>query len=292
MIHQLEQQYLHHLDCAVRSDGWAHDTTGRNGAKVLRALDPPRFIWNSGLELGFPLLTSKRMAWRAIVAEFCWMISGRNDIAWLKERGAAQIWQPWALPDGTIGRGYGYQIGAGGRHLVAEALSELRRDPSSRRACYTHWVADDLAAMALPPCHGCFVQLRILPGGLGPALQLHMYQRSADWCVGVPFNLAFYALLLKVCAQLLGVREGRMHIAFGDAHMYEAHRDGALKQVLRAQGRDRWGTPGANIPSPPRVIWTPAQGSGDEDVLRALDVGQFQLLDYAPLEPIRFGVAV
>jgi thymidylate synthase len=238
------------------------------------------------------------MPWSKVVAEFCWMISGRNNMKWLEDRGAANIWQPWALSDGTIGRGYGYQFAAGGRakdkcygngtwppgkHLVADALAELRRDPGSRRACWSLWVADDLDAMALPPCHGCFTQLRIVGG----RLHLHMHQRSADWCVGVPFNIAFYALLLKVCAQLLGCPEGGLHMSFGDAHIYEAHIEGARKHIEQFDAAEASYT----LPLSPRVEWTP-EGSGDEEVLRGLDVGQFRLIGYQALPGIKFEVAV
>lgn len=275
-MHPLEYQYINIMRQGLID--WRPET-GRNGA-VLRAIIPPRLDWLCVGGRGFPLLVSKRMPWSKVVAEFCWMMSGRVDIAWLAERGAANIWEPWQLADRTIGKGYGHQFGKG---LVVDALDELRRNPGSRRACWTLWAADDLPEMALPPCHGCFTQLRIVAG----KLHLHMHQRSADWCVGVPFNIAFYALLLKVCAQLLGVPEGGLHIAFGDAHIYEAHLEGARRHIEQFDGAES----GYTLPTSPTVEWTP-QGSGDEEVLRGLDVGQFALDGYRPLPGITFEVAV
>lgn len=279
-MHPLEYQYINIMRQGLLE--WIPETA-RNGHAVRRAIIPPRLDWLCVGDRGFPLLVSKRMPWSKVVAEFCWMVSGRTDMQWLEDRGAANIWQPWALPDGTIGKGYGYQIGRRRGHLVADALRELRRDPMSRRACWTLWVADDLDAMALPPCHGCFTQLRVVGG----RLHLHMHQRSADWCVGVPFNIAFYALLLKVCAQLLGCPEGGLHMTFGDAHIYEAHVEGARRHIDQFDEGEACYT----LPASPRVEWTP-QGSGDEEVLRGLDVGQFQLIGYKALPGIKFEVAV
>jgi thymidylate synthase len=114
-----------------------------------------------------------------------------------------------------------------------------------------------------------------------------MSQRSGDWVIGIPFNIAFYALLLKVCAQLLGCPEGGLHMTFGDAHIYEAHTEGARKHIEQFDAAEASYT----LPPSPRVEWTP-EGSGYEEVLRGLDVGQFRLIGYNALPGIKFEVAV
>lgn len=285
-MHTLETQYLDTLaEATDDTANWVHDTTGRNGAGVYRALIPPRLDWIVQAGDGFPLLLSKRVPFGVVVAEFCWMMSGRVDVEWLDQHKAAQIWRPWALADGTIGRAYGYQIDHPTMgHQVAQAVERLRLDPTDRRACWTHWRADDLPFMALPPCHGCFCQLRVVAG----KVHLHMHQRSADWCVGVPFNIAFYSLLLRVCSRLIGQPEGGLHITFGDAHLYEMHFEGAIKQLEQAQEVRRAGM------EAPGLVFNryDLREAPAASVFRSLEPSDFRLFGYKSMPAIKLGVAV
>jgi thymidylate synthase len=194
------------------------------------------------LRAGFPLLTTKKLHTRSIVAELLWFIQGSTNVSWLHEQGVT-IWDEWADADGELGPIYGYQWrswpAADGRHVdqLAEVIRTLRADPDSRRHLVSAWNVGDLADMALPPCHTMF-QFYVAPppdgeaGGRG-RLSCQLYQRSADIFLGVPFNIASYALLTHLVAQVCNLEVGDFVHTLGDAHLYLNHRDQARLQLER-----------------------------------------------------------
>ena len=179
---------------------------------------------------GFPLLTTKKMFMKGIVGELCWFLQGRTDIKWLQDRNI-HIWDSWHLEDGTIGPGYGYQL----RHLpghdqLQESIDLINNNPDSRRNLITLWNPQDVPKTALPPCHGIVIQFNVSTKG---ELNCHMYQRSADVFLGVGFNIASYALLVHMIAQVTDLKPGRLTMSFGDAHIYTNHLDQVHTQLGR-----------------------------------------------------------
>jgi len=185
------------------------------------------------LAAGFPLLTTKKVHLRSIVVELLWFLAGRTDVAWLRERGCT-IWDEWADENGQLGPVYGKQwrswAAPDGRAIdqIAAVVASIRRDPAGRRHIVTAWNPADIEAMALPPCH-CLFQFHVAGG----ALSCQLYQRSADMFLGVPFNIASYALLTLMMAKATGLMPGEFIHTLGDAHLYLNHRDQAARQLAR-----------------------------------------------------------
>jgi thymidylate synthase len=185
------------------------------------------------LRKGFPLLTTKKLHTRSIIGELLWFIQGSTNIKWLREQGIT-IWDEWADADGELGPVYGYQwrswqTPAGG-HIdqLAAVINSIKTVPDSRRHMVSAWNVADLGDMALPPCHAMF-QFYVAQG----RLSCQLYQRSADIFLGVPFNIASYALLTHMVAQVCDLDVGDFVHTLGDAHLYLNHREQARVQLSR-----------------------------------------------------------
>jgi thymidylate synthase len=185
------------------------------------------------LSTGFPLLTTKKVHTRSVVAELLWFLRGETNVKWLHENGVT-IWDEWADADGELGPVYGSQWRSwpapDGRHVdqIAEVIRSIKANPDSRRHLVSAWNVGELDAMALPPCHTMF-QFYVADG----ALSCQLYQRSADVFLGVPFNIASYALLTHLVAQVCGLEVGDFVHTLGDAHLYLNHLDQARLQLTR-----------------------------------------------------------
>jgi len=185
------------------------------------------------LSAGFPLVTTKRVHLKSVVLELLWFLRGDSNVRWLQERGV-RIWDAWADADGELGPVYGVQWRSwptpDGRHVdqLAQALDLLRTDPDSRRIVVSAWNVADLPAMALAPCHALF-QFHVAAG----RLSCQLYQRSADMFLGVPFNIASYALLTHLVAQEVGLEVGDLVWVGGDCHVYDTHVDQVREQLSR-----------------------------------------------------------
>lgn len=188
---------------------------------------------------GFPLLTTKRVYWKAIEAELIWFLRGDTNARWLQDQGVT-IWDEWADPEtGDLGRVYGAQWrswrGADGQTVdqIAALIAGLKRDPYSRRHIVTAWNPAEIDQMALPPCH-CLFQFFVSPSPEGPSrLSCQLYQRSADIFLGVPFNIASYALLTHMVSEICGFVPGEFVHTFGDVHLYSNHVTQAQMQLQR-----------------------------------------------------------
>jgi len=222
-----EQTYLdlvrHVLDHGVRKD----DRTGTG------TLSTFGYQMRFDLREGFPLLTTKRVHTRSVVAELLWFLRGETNVKWLHEN-SVTIWDEWADADGELGPVYGYQWRSwptpDGRHVdqIAEVIRSILANPDSRRHLVSAWNVGELDAMALPPCHTMF-QFYVANG----ELSCQLYQRSADVFLGVPFNIASYALLTHLVAQVCGLEVGDFVHTLGDAHLYLNHLDQARLQLTR-----------------------------------------------------------
>ena len=185
------------------------------------------------LRQGFPLLTTKKLHTRSIIGEVLWFIQGSTNVKWLHEQGIT-IWDEWADDDGELGPVYGYQwrswpTPAGGHvDQLAGVINSIKTVPDSRRHMVSAWNVGDLAEMALPPCHAMF-QFYVAQG----RLSCQLYQRSADIFLGVPFNIASYALLTHMVAQVCGLEVGDFVHTLGDAHLYVNHLEQARLQLAR-----------------------------------------------------------
>src|SRR4051812_38795008 len=182
---------------------------------------------------GFPLVTTKKVHLKSIILELLWFLKGSSDNTWLRGRGVS-IWDEWAGPDGDLGPVYGVQWRSwptpDGGHIdqIAEVLRTLRTDPDSRRMIVSAWNVADLPRMALAPCHALF-QFHVADG----RLSCQLYQRSADLFLGVPFNIASYALLTTMVAQQVGLEPGDFIWTGGDCHIYDNHVDQVHEQLSR-----------------------------------------------------------
>jgi thymidylate synthase len=238
------RQYLELLD-AVMSQGEDRDDRTGVGTRSL-------FGWQSRYDLadGFPLLTTKRVHTRSIIVELLWFLAGRTDNGWLNDRGVT-IWDEWSTaeqtarfgrPAGDLGPTYGHQwrnfgatpLGDGtyagdGVDQLARLVSEIRTNPSSRRLVVSGWHAGEADQVALPPCHTLF-QFHVSTDG---RLSCQLYQRSADLFLGVPFNIASYALLTHMVAQVCDLRPGVFVHTFGDVHLYRNHFEQVRLQLSR-----------------------------------------------------------
>jgi thymidylate synthase len=188
---------------------------------------------------GFPVVTTKRLHLRSIIGELLWFLRGDTNVRWLQERGIT-IWDEWADELGDLGPVYGHQWRSwptpDGRSVdqIAKVIESIRTNPDSRRHIVSAWNVADVDDMALPPCHTMF-QFYVRPAGDGgPAfLDCQLYQRSADVFLGVPFNIASYALLTMMVAQLTDLRPGHFVHTLGDAHLYSNHMEQAALQLTR-----------------------------------------------------------
>jgi thymidylate synthase len=185
------------------------------------------------LSAGFPLVTTKRVHLRSVVYELLWFLRGDSSARWLQDHGVT-IWDEWAGPDGDLGPVYGVQWRSwptpGGGHVdqLSQVLETLRTDPDSRRMVVSAWNVADIPRMALAPCHALF-QFYVADG----RLSCQLYQRSADLFLGVPFNIASYALLTVMVAQQAGLEPGDFVWTGGDCHIYDNHVDQVTEQLSR-----------------------------------------------------------
>lgn len=185
------------------------------------------------LQEGFPLVTTKKLHLRSIIHELLWFLQGDTNIAYLKENGVS-IWDEWADEQGNLGPVYGYQWRswptADGNHIdqISEVIQTIKKNPDSRRIIVSAWNVGEITNMALPPCHA-FFQFYVADG----KLSCQLYQRSADIFLGVPFNIASYALLTMMVAQVCGLEPGDFVHTFGDAHLYLNHLEQAELQLSR-----------------------------------------------------------
>ena len=246
--------------------------TDRTGTGTLAT-----FGWQMRFDLaaGFPLVTTKKLHLRSIVHELLWFLRGETNVASLREH-KVSIWDEWADADGELGPVYGKQWRSwetrDGRSIdqIAWVVDEIRRNPDSRRLIVSAWNVGDLPRMALMPCHALF-QFYVADG----RLSCQLYQRSGDVFLGVPFNIASYALLTHMVAQVTGLAPGEFIHTLGDAHLYDNHREQAREQLART-------------PRPlPRLQLNPAVTSVFD--FRYEDI---EIVDYAPQAAIRAPVAV
>ncbi len=191
------------------------------------------------LSKGFPLLTTKKLHFKSVAVELLWFLRGETNVRWLQERGCS-IWNEWADPEGELGPVYGKQwrswAAPDGRSIdqIARLIEGLKTNPTSRRHIVSAWNPADVDDMALPPCH-CLFQFFVAPDGEGGGrLSCQLYQRSADVFLGVPFNIASYALLTHMVAEVVGLQVGEFVHTFGDAHLYLNHLEQAKLQLQRA----------------------------------------------------------
>jgi thymidylate synthase len=223
-----ERQYLELLAQVLERGARKADRTGTGTLSVFGR--QMRF----GLQDSFPLLTTKKLHLKSIIYELLWFLRGDTNVRWLQEHGVT-IWDEWADADGNLGPVYGYQWrrweAPDGRRIdqIAQLLESLRARPDSRRHIVTAWNPADVDRMALPPCHVLF-QFYVADG----TLSCQLYQRSADLFLGVPFNIASYALLTLMVAQVSGFAPGEFVLTLGDAHLYSNHVDQARAQLERA----------------------------------------------------------
>ena len=192
------------------------------------------------LQEGFPLVTTKKVFMKAIVVELLWLLQGGRNVRWLQERGCT-IWDEWARPDGDLGPVYGVQWRSwptpGGGHIdqIQQVMDTLRQNPDSRRIIVSAWNVAELDQMALMPCHA-FFQFYVQPAQNGQRARLscQLYQRSADIFLGVPFNIASYALLTHMIAQQWDLDVGDFIWTGGDCHIYSNHEEQVREQLTRA----------------------------------------------------------
>ncbi len=222
-----ERQYLALLQDILRNGVQRGDRTGTGTLGVFGR--QMRF----DLAQGFPLLTTKKLHLKSIILELLWFLRGDTNVRWLQERGVS-IWDEWADEGGELGPVYGRQwrswAAPDGRVIdqITAVIESLKTNPNSRRHIVSAWNPADVDDMALPPCH-CLFQFFVADG----RLSCQLYQRSADVFLGVPFNIASYALLTLMMAQVTGLKPGEFVHTFGDAHLYLNHVDQAKEQLAR-----------------------------------------------------------
>ncbi|MBP5857332.1 thymidylate synthase [Marivibrio halodurans] len=263
------RQYLDLLRHVKDHGALKSDRTGTGTRSV--------FGWQMRFDLaeGFPLLTTKKLHLRSIIHELLWFLAGDTNIAYLKQNGVS-IWDEWADGNGDLGPIYGHQWrswpAADGRTIdqIAQVVDQIRSHPHSRRHIVSAWNPADVERMALPPCH-CLFQFHVADD----RLSCQLYQRSADIFLGVPFNIASYALLTLMVAQVTGYRPGDFVHTLGDAHLYLNHLEQADTQLARKPG-----------PLPSMTL-NPARTELDQFVH-----DDFTLADYAPQAHIKAPVAV
>ena len=221
------QQYLDLMRHVLEHGNRKQDRTGTGTLSVFG----PQLRFD--LQAGFPLLTTKKVHLKSIIHELLWFLKGETNTRYLKENGVS-IWDEWADENGELGPVYGYQWRSwpapDGRHIdqIAKVIDEIKSNPNSRRLLVSAWNVADLDKMALMPCHA-FFQFYVAGG----RLSCQLYQRSADLFLGVPFNIASYALLTLMVAQVCDLQPGEFIHALGDTHLYSNHLGQAREQLLR-----------------------------------------------------------
>ena len=263
------KQYLDLLQRVLNEGVQKEDRTGTGTLSVFG--HQMRF----NLEEGFPLLTTKQLHLKSIIYELLWFLRGDTNVQYLQEHGV-RIWNEWADDNGDLGHIYGYQwrswpdYDGGAIDQISAAIDTIKHNPDSRRIIVSAWNVGDLKEMALPPCHA-FFQFYVANG----KLSLQLYQRSADIFLGVPFNIASYALLLQMMAQVTGLKAGDFVHTLGDAHIYNNH----LEQVKLQLSRE---------PRPlPHMTLNPEVKS-----IFDFQYEDFQLTDYNPHPHIKGEVSV
>jgi len=227
------------------------------------------------LGAGFPALTTKKVHLRSIIHELLWFLKGDTNIRYLRDNGVT-IWDEWADENGDLGQVYGYQWrswpAANGKHIdqISQVVDQIRESPDSRRIIVSAWNVGEIENMALPPCHA-FFQFYVADG----RLSCQLYQRSADIFLGVPFNIASYALLTMMMAQATGLKPGEFIHTLGDAHLYSNHLEQARTQLQRE----------------PRALPVMEINPDVNDIF-AFRFEDFELVDYCPDPHIKAPVAV
>lgn len=263
------KQYLELLDRIMRTGNDRDDRTGTGTRGIFG--HQMRF----DLSEGFPLLTTKKLHLRSIIYELLWFLRGDTNVHWLQDHGV-RIWNEWADENGDLGHVYGYQWRSwpapDGRSIdqIAEVVDQIRHNPMSRRLVVSAWNVADIPQMKLPPCHALF-QFYVADG----RLSLQLYQRSADCFLGVPFNIASYALLTMMVAQVAGLKPGEFVHTLGDAHIYRNHFEQVREQLSREPR------------ALPKMVINPAV----HDIF-GFDYEDFRLEGYDPLPHIKGEVSV
>ena len=228
MSRHAEHQYLDLIKHILENGTRKEDRTGTGTTSVFG--HQMRF----DLKEEFPLLTTKKVHWKSVVHELLWFVAGDTNVKYLQDNGV-RIWNEWADADGNLGPVYGHQWrsweAASGRVIdqVAEVVEQIKNNPDSRRLIVNAWNVGEIEKMALPPCH-MFFQFYVANG----KLSCQLYQRSADVFLGVPFNIASYALLTLMMAHVCGLEAGEFVHTFGDAHIYDNHLEQVNEQISRA----------------------------------------------------------
>ena len=263
------KQYLDLLRHILDTGVVKHDRTGTGTISTFG------YQMRFDMRDGFPLLTTKKLHLKSIIHELLWFLAGDTNVKYLQDNGA-RIWNEWADADGDLGHIYGYQWRSwpdyDGGHIdqIAQVVDQIKNNPDSRRMIVSAWNVADLPGMKLPPCHAMF-QFYVADG----RLSLQLYQRSADCFLGVPFNIASYALLLQMMAQVTGLEAGDFVHTLGDAHLYLNHLDQARLQLTREPR------------SLPRMVINPEV----KDIF-GFTYDDFKLEDYDPHPHIKAEVSV
>lgn len=270
LIQKINMKEYHQLLRHILENG--HEKFDRTGTGTISVFG---YQMRFDLSKGFPLLTTKKVHLKSIIHELLWFLAGDTNVKYLQENGV-RIWNEWADPDGDLGHIYGYQWrswpGYDGNFIdqISQAVATIKNNPDSRRIIVSAWNVGDLDNMNLPPCHTLF-QFYVADG----RLSLQLYQRSADSFLGVPFNIASYALLCMMMAQVCGLQPGEFIHTFGDLHIYKNHLEQVHTQLERT-------------PRPlPRMILNP-----DVDDIFSFRYEDFRLVDYDPWPPIKGVVSV
>lgn len=222
------KQYLDLLRHVLEN---GHKKTDRTGTGTISTFG---YQMRFDLSKGFPLLTTKKVHLKSIIYELLWFLDGNTNVHFLQDHGV-RIWNEWADPDGSLGHIYGFQwrswpdYNGGFIDQISRAVDDIKNNPDSRRIIVSSWNVADLDNMNLPPCHTLF-QFYVADG----KLSLQLYQRSADSFLGVPFNIASYALLTMMMAQVCGLQPGEFIHTFGDLHIYLNHLDQVKEQLSRS----------------------------------------------------------
>lgn len=262
-------QYLDLLRLVLEHGKPRTDRTGTGTVSVFGA--QARFPLGDG----FPLLTTKKLHLKSIIYELLWFLRGDTNVKYLSEHGVS-IWDEWADQNGGLGRIYGAQWcdwkTPDGRSVnqIEQVITQIKKNPDSRRLIVSAWNVGELDKMALPPCHALF-QFYVQEG----ELSCQLYQRSADLFLGVPFNIASYALLTMMVAQVCGLKPGDFIHTFGDLHLYANHMEQARLQLSRE----------------PRALPQMRLNPAIDDI-RKFDFADFQLTNYDPHPPIKAPIAV
>jgi thymidylate synthase len=263
------KQYLDLMRHVMETGKQKHDRTGTGTISVFG------YQMRFNLQEGFPLITTKKLHLKSIIHELIWFLQGDTNIKYLKEKGV-RIWDEWADVNGNLGPVYGYQWRSwptpGGGHIdqISQIISQIKNNPDSRRIIVSAWNVADVNQMALPPCHTLF-QFYVADG----KLSCQLYQRSADIFLGVPFNIASYALLTLMVAQVCDLEPGDFIHTFGDAHLYNNH----LEQTRLQLSRD------------PRPLPTMKINPEVKDIFQ-FKFEDFELENYDPWPHIKGAVAV